>query len=161
MESNKEKFIKAVIDQMKFDDISKELGIDRKKVSELYQEYNDEIKRVSAIRKIWKLKFKDNSSINFWDFKSAYEELESKCGYCGITQTELDRLWKEGKVQTKRTRGRKLEIDRKKPDLPYDNLKNLTLSCYWCNNAKTDTFTQAEFERIGKVIGEIWNERLK
>ncbi|KOH46766.1 hypothetical protein NC99_04170 [Sunxiuqinia dokdonensis] len=33
-------------------------------------------------------------------------------------------------------------------------------SCYWCNNAKTDTFSSEEFKIIGKEIGKIWEKRL-
>jgi hypothetical protein len=29
-------------------------------------------------------------------------------------------------------------------------------SCYLCNNAKTETFTEAEFAKIGKVIEAVW-----
>lgn len=35
------------------------------------------------------------------------------------------------------------------------------MSCYWCNNAKTDEFTFEEFEEIGKSFGLVWNKRLK
>jgi 5-methylcytosine-specific restriction endonuclease McrA len=46
------------------------------------------------------------------------------------------------------------------PDLLYDETNNIVLACYWCNNAKTDTFTYEEFLRVGKVFAEIWKERL-
>ncbi len=40
--------------------------------------------------------------------------------------------------------------------LPYDQLNNVVLACYWCNNAKTDTFTYEEFKEVGKVFANIW-----
>ena len=57
---------------------------------------------------------------------------------------------------------RRLGIELKRAILkePYDNLKNLVFSCYWCNNAKTDTFSSEEFKIIGKEIGKIWKKRL-
>jgi hypothetical protein len=58
------------------------------------------------------------------------------------------------------TRGRTLEIDRKIADESYSNIANLTYSCYWCNNAKTDTFTEEEFKIIGQAIGSVWKQRL-
>ena len=37
---------------------------------------------------------------------------------------------------------------------------NLVLSCYWCNNAKTDEFTATEFKPIGELIGQTLKARL-
>jgi len=54
-----------------------------------------------------------------------------------------------------------LEIDRKVATDSYSNLANLTYSCYWCNNAKTDTFSEEEFKIIGQAIGQVWQQRLK
>ncbi|MDR0560263.1 MAG: hypothetical protein LBG92_08825 [Prevotellaceae bacterium] len=36
---------------------------------------------------------------------------------------------------------------------PY-NSENCVLACAWCNNAKTDAFTEEEFKPIGKMIGK-------
>ena len=36
---------------------------------------------------------------------------------------------------------------------PY-NPDNCVLACYWCNNAKTDAFTDKEFKPIGDIIGK-------
>jgi len=46
------------------------------------------------------------------------------------------------------------------PNLEYSIMKNLVYSCYWCNNAKTDTFKYEEFLEIGKEIEKVWNKRL-
>jgi len=35
---------------------------------------------------------------------------------------------------------------------PYNDT-NCVFACYWCNNAKTDAFTEKEFKPIGDVIG--------
>ena len=53
-----------------------------------------------------------------------------------------------------------MEIDRKISEEKYDNFSNLTYACYWCNNAKTDTFTEEEFLIIGKSISYVWKQRL-
>ncbi|HPT73200.1 MAG TPA: hypothetical protein PLE74_13070, partial [Candidatus Cloacimonadota bacterium] len=57
------------------------------------------------------------------------------------------------------TRGWTLEIDRKKPNLEYEE-DNCVMCCYWCNNAKTDEFDDVEFLPIGNAINQIWNGRL-
>lgn len=150
----------AVIEQMKFDDIAKKLCIDRSKVSKLWEELKEEREELSELRRIWKKKFKEEQ-VDFWEFKEVYISLGNKCHYCEITQEELDQLWINNKVYTKRTRGRKLELERIKPNEEYNNTINLTLACYWCNNAKTDTFTEDEFMDVGSVIKRIWAKRLQ
>ncbi|MGB0166677.1 MAG: hypothetical protein ACPF8V_07460 [Luteibaculum sp.] len=83
------------------------------------------------------------------------------CGYCGVTQKQIDKLIEQGLIRNKaETRGFSLEIDRLNPNEEY-TAKNITLACYWCNNAKTDEFTVAEFEPIADGIRKVWNQRLK
>jgi 5-methylcytosine-specific restriction endonuclease McrA len=105
----------------------------------------------------WKAK---NVGGNFWDFHYWFINAKQCCHYCGITQLKLDELHSIGITNKRTTRGRSLEIDRKAPNEHYNNLNNLTYSCYWCNNAKTDTFTEEEFKIVGKAIGQIWTKRL-
>jgi 5-methylcytosine-specific restriction endonuclease McrA len=156
------KYLKlAVIEQVKFDEISKILEIDRVEVSNLWGKLKDQREYLSALRRIWKSKFeKTKTTESFWKFKEWYETTEKKCFYCGITENQITELFQRKKIYTKRNRGRKLEIERLLPNEPYDNIKNLVFSCYWCNNAKTDTFSSDEFKIIGRVIGEIWKKRL-
>ena len=156
------KYLKlAVIEQIKFDQISKILGIDRIEVSKLWEELKVQREYFSDLRKIWKSKFTNTETTeSFWEFKKWYETTEKKCFYCGITETQITELFQRKKLYTKRNRGRKLEIERLLPNEPYDNLENLVFSCYWCNNAKTDTFSSDEFKIIGKEIGKIWKIRL-
>ena len=74
------------------------------------------------------------------------------CEYCGIEENELYFL------ETKRLgRGARLEYDRLE-DTDY-NLDNIVLACYWCNNAKTDTFTVEEFKEIARGINAVWRSR--
>ena len=152
----------AVVEQKKFDEIAQILQIDRKRVSELWGELKEPREKLSELRKIWKSKFKETKNTeSFWKFKEWYEKTERKCYYCGITENQISELFNKGELYTKRNRGRKLEIERLSPNEPYENLQNLVFSCYWCNNAKTDTFTSEEFKIIGKEIGKIWKKRLK
>lgn len=83
-----------------------------------------------------------------------------ECFYCGIQQAQINELWKNEKL-TKRNRGYKMEIDRKDPNKGYV-AGNIVLSCYWCNNAKTDTYTCREFkDHIAVGIRTVWDKRLK
>lgn len=83
----------------------------------------------------------------------------SKCCYCGVTEEQIDSLRENQNIFSKSGRGFKLEIDRKYPNLEYTS-GNCCMSCYWCNNAKTDEFSSDEFKEIAKGINTIWNIRL-
>ncbi|MFY4803243.1 hypothetical protein ACOTWC_04090 [Aliarcobacter butzleri] len=87
---------------------------------------------------------------------------QNKCSYCGITIEKIEELGEKGKLNNKRsdTRGYSFEIDRKLPNLEYSS-ENCCMSCYWCNNAKTDEFSPKEFKPIARGINEMWNRRLR
>jgi hypothetical protein len=91
-----------------------------------------------------------------------WENTQKICHYCSLPENQLDNLHNQTTHINKRypKRGKSLEIDRKQSDLPYTNIENLVLACYWCNNAKTDTFTENEFRRIGIIMKTIWEDRL-
>jgi hypothetical protein len=91
-----------------------------------------------------------------------WENEKRICYYCNLPENLLTELHVLPGHINKRypNRGKSLEIDRKQSNLAYTNLDNLVLACYWCNNAKTDTFTEKEFLEIGSVIKNIWKKRL-
>ncbi len=99
----------------------------------------------------------------FQQFKDWYLIYSCTCHYCGITEVESKTLFFKFPESTRGgKRGRKLELDRKNPNLNYYyTLKNLCFSCYWCNNSKSNYFTENEFKKIGVIIGEINRDRLK
>jgi len=94
--------------------------------------------------------------------ESDFEKLlgEKECYYCGITIEKLEKLADKKKLFNKTNRGWTLEIDRLKPNLEYSK-DNCVMACYWCNNAKTDEFSDDEFKTIGLEIAKIWEKRLK
>lgn len=132
------------------------------------QKFQDIQKCKSSI----KARLKRNFDINASENKLASEELHRvsvwlisqprTCFYCKLPETEFETLRAQTCYINKRypRRGKMLEIDRKKPDLPYSDISNLVLACYWCNNAKTDTFSFDEFGSIGQTIKRIWEKRL-
>ena len=88
------------------------------------------------------------------------QEEEIHCHYCNLTKAEIELLVDKRKLFKKSLRGWSFEIDRLNSNYEY-RPENCVMACYWCNNAKTDEFTETEFLKIGKVIHEIWQERLK
>jgi len=91
------------------------------------------------------------------------EVFKKGCHYCGTTNErslELYQMQRTG-LRPDATRGgkrgKRLELDRKNPNLPYDDLKNIVWCCYWCNNAKSNFFTEDEFKPIALAIGKALN----
>lgn len=88
------------------------------------------------------------------------EVFEKGCSYCGTTNKISEALYKiqQDGIRPDATRGgkrgKRLELDRVDPNLPYDNLANIVWCCYWCNNAKSNFFSKDEFEPIAKEIGK-------
>lgn len=113
---------------------------------------------IADFRKI----FHKNKFISYNSIKEFYgdDNHNRECHYCHITEKDIDTLIEKGKIITKRlsTRGRSMEVDQKDTNKGYEK-GNIVLCCYWCNNAKTDEFTEKEFIPIGELIGETWKSR--
>ncbi len=151
-------FIDAVYIQLKtFKQTAELLEVDLPKIQQLNKDLDGIWRPITKIRDKWKVK---KIGGNFWDFYDWVITTKACCHYCGVTQTELDKLHEIGIDNKRTTRGKTLEIERKIANEQYANIGNLTYSCYWCNNAKTDTFTEEEFMSIGKAIGAVWQQRL-
>jgi hypothetical protein len=109
----------------------------------------------------------DEIVANFWEYYDWYLKTPKKCHYCSICEIDLKELYAKiypkddkDRIDKNPTRGRTLEIDRMEPNKPYSEIKNLVYSCYWCNNAKTDTFNEIEGKMIGDAIRQIWQKKL-
>jgi len=86
-----------------------------------------------------------------------YKRDGRRCHYCRIKEGDFIPIW--GSFYGGKTRGRKLEIDRKDNNKGYTE-ENCVLACAICNNAKSDKFTDEEFRKLGRVIREIWLKRV-
>jgi 5-methylcytosine-specific restriction endonuclease McrA len=116
-----------------------------------------------------KITFKDeNKWFNeyFELFKGMYPESvfnkhinAEYCHYCKISRSQILELAGHQKLFKKNERGFTMEIDRKNSNLEYTT-DNCVPACYWCNNAKTDEFSEKEFKSIAEAISKVWKERL-
>ncbi len=152
--------ILSALEQINYDEIAKKLGVERKQLTEWEKENIEKYKQLAEVRRLYRRK--SITKINIRKFYEWYISQEKKCFYCGISESEIEELIKQKNIRTKRllTRGKKLELERRNPNLEYDDLSNLVFCCYWCNNAKTDEFTEEEFKfYIAPGIKQIWEER--
>ncbi len=83
---------------------------------------------------------------------------DGKCAYCGISERDSQRVVHEGHLTSLRfpiygtatngvNRGYWLEIDRKNPKGIY-SADNCNPSCYFCNNDKSDVFTDEQYQEF-------------
>lgn len=100
---------------------------------------------------------------SFEAFYKWYAVQGNKCYYCHSTQKELDRLFDDELVSSKKF-GATLHIERKHPDKGYAP-QNCVLACSLCNNAKSDMISAENFEGyfgepIRKFISDLLNDKI-
>jgi len=112
------------------------------------------------LKSLCKTHYKSNFEdvFSFSDFSELNKS--DKCCYCNLTIEKVKKLANKKLLFKKNERGWNLEIDRKNSNYEYSK-ENCVMSCYWCNNAKTDEFTYDEFKKIGESFEIIWEARLK
>ena len=86
-----------------------------------------------------------------------YKRDGRRCHYCRIKEEDFIRIW--GPLYGDKTRGRKLEIERKDNQKDYSE-ENCVLACVICKDAKSDKFTDEEFRKLGGVIRVIWQKKI-
>lgn len=136
-------------------------------VQRLYKECERYRVEIQEIRKRYNASQKrkdDNSFEMFFDWFK--EELkENKCGYCGITQEELNKLFNENNrvlplnEAFKRSSGT-LEIERKDSKDNSYKVKNLIFACPLCNNAKSNLIDHKSWEEIFAKPMKAYYEKL-
>ena len=112
---------------------------------------------------------------NFTDYQGFlnWYSQEKICYYCGLSEEESQEIVHKGLLTSNRfplegilsrgvNRGYWLEIDRKNPKALYSS-DNCVLSCYFCNNDKSDVFDDAEYKafkenRLG-FLRELLNKK--
>lgn len=100
----------------------------------------------------------ENGDFGFKTFKRFYEwyvKEPQKCYYCGTTQEQLNKIFKEKDEENerntkplyskKRSFTATLQIEKLNPNKPY-NEANCKLACVFCNNVKSDMVNETNFE---------------
>lgn len=137
-----------------------------------YLEWEYSIKPEANLKSWFYRKSSDgvNSFADYEDFEDWYNQ-DKKCHYCGLTEEESQEIVHKGILTSNRfpkggqfkrgvNRGYWLEIDRKKPKENYSR-ENCVLSCYFCNNDKSDVFDDEQYEEFVKDRGAFLKGLLK
>lgn len=118
------------------------------------------------LKEWYKSKVRKNISgfIDYEDFREWYYSKDKSCHYCGLTEQDSQRIVHNGLLTSNRfplggktsagvNRGYWLEVDKKNPKGIYSR-ENCELTCYFCNNDKSDVFSESQYmefknDRIG------------
>lgn len=131
------------------EDFKRRFNISSKEINEIKKKYSD----IPMIKnKFTKSRKDDNTAIEFYDW---YKNQNQSCGYCGITQIELHRLFTNNsetilplnKNWSKNIKGT-LQIERLDSKDNSYKTDNLILACPLCNNAKSNLIDEASWREI-------------
>ena len=149
------------VEGKKYQEIADLLNISYSIVSSNYckikQQFSDDYLEVRRMKTIYSnKKSKQKKDFKFKDFSEFYDWLKKQgntCHYCKTEQSKITKLIYEGLknnplgISSKRfnKRGRSLEIDRKDPLNAEYSIHNCVLACYFCNNDKSDIYSEKEY----------------
>ena len=129
------------------------------------------IEQINATNVVYNRICNRNDNVEKQAIDDLLNQNPKQCYYCGIDMKTINELnnasklnsslpWYHSKGLTKRTTRMTLEVEQLNPNGGYVK-GNIVWACSWCNNAKTDTFTEAEFKNIACGINIAWNDRLQ
>jgi hypothetical protein len=98
--------------------------------------------------------------ISYTDFKDWYDNKPKECFYCGLKEEDSQKIVHNGILTSNRfpingdvkqgvNRAYWLEVDKKDPKDIYSR-ENCELSCYFCNNDKSDVFNHIQYKEFMK-----------
>ncbi len=148
------------------DYIGKKIGITESEAKDIYIKLLDDIASIQYISTL----FNEERKEGFGDLKTFYNWYIAQsrtCYYCGIEEAKINWLFNnvENFKNSKRgkQRGHHLEIDKKDPRGTYSE-DNCVLSCYFCNNDKSDIFIGDDYKQSleagrKKYLEEIYSKK--
>ena len=115
------------------------------------QEKKNELKEMRRIRQLYHNKkgvdfeFKDFNEFYYW-YISQYKKQNRCCYYCKTEESIITNLFEKKFTKIKRpNRGKHLEVERRDSKSNKYNKENCVLACYFCNNDKSDIFSEDEY----------------
>ncbi|GGD50046.1 hypothetical protein GCM10012288_25090 [Malaciobacter pacificus] len=127
--------------------------------------YQDEQSRIESLATKKRLEGNDGKFETKEKFINWYNKEKRICCYCGVEEKDLKEYFNKDNEQYKdaRQRGQVLEIERIVTAPKEKNVyspENCSLSCYICNNAKSDFISPKDFKPIAYGINKFWKNYL-
>lgn len=155
-------FNQLFIESKLYDDICSENNISRNELTNYYNYFVDqrglEVQEIKRIRQLYnnkkglsEFKFKSFSEFYSW-YINQHKIQGGKCYYCECEELKIASLFQNNILVSKRSkyRGNHLEVERKDPHNEEYSKENCVLACYFCNNDKSDVFTESDYREYLK-----------
>jgi len=124
-----------------------------KKVAEFDAARKDEIKEIRRVRQLFNNKkaqlaedLSEFSQFYVWHFKQ-HKIQEGRCYYCKTEEKVIRELFESNVISKRINRGIYLEIERRDSQASKNiyTKENCVLACYFCNNDKSQIFTESDY----------------
>ncbi len=155
-----------------YPDIECLMGLNRKQLLKLRDKnVNTLVEYIQSIYTKFTDKRKDVFKHDFKKFYNWYEKQDQKCGYCGVSQEELYKLFDNNKrvlpylestrvyVKAPKRSSGTLEIERLDSSDNYND-KNIILACPLCNNAKSNLIDEASWRKLFVPVMQEYYKKL-
>lgn len=135
-------------------------------ISPTYKDFKKEITRIRnlskyKVNKKEEIRFGDKIKFFEWYLNNWNEDGSTTCAYCGVSEKDCKKyLFDEKHTKRSTTRSQHLEIEKKDANQGYKE-ENCILTCYVCNNAKSDFMSIKEFRPTARAINFFWRHVLK
>lgn len=132
---------------------------------EIDAERKSEILEMRRIRQLYNNKrgenfhFDDFYTFYYW-FIGQYKKQDGCCYYCKTEEAINAELFEKKYTSTKRlNRGKHFEVERRDSHSNIYNPENCVLACYFCNNDKSDIFSEEEYLEYLKDRKKFFNKQ--
>lgn len=150
----KEFLIQHLTEGKSYQHISDKNNVSRPQLTKWWNEglkIREEIKRANQLFNARKgnKDFKKFEKLGKRKFFEWYEKLPKRCAYCEIEEEKLQKIFdvENGRLHTKRNRGRVLELERENAKNNEYSPENCVMACYLCNNHKSDLISEKDHLR--------------
>lgn len=149
--------LQVYLRQKPYSELEQIFKVTRKELQVLVQDFEisgkETLEQLRRYRTLWNNKkkllsddFKPFERFYTWYVKQ-YEIQDHKCYYCGVKEKVVrDTMKNHFKHRKRLNRGKYFELERKGPTELYSP-ENCVLACYFCNNDKSDIFTEDQYRQ--------------
>lgn len=158
MDQSEKIFESLYIDLTLFQKIRNEFDLSKEKFAEYCADFESkraaEIIEIRRVRQLYNNKKNELDEFRFSSFKEFYtwhknqfEIQKGECFYCHTHESTIRTLFDKNIISSVRqlNRGQHLEVERKDGKNKLYNAANCVLACYFCNNDKSDIFSERDY----------------
>lgn len=150
--------LQVYLRQKPYSELEQIFKVSRKELQVLVKDFEisnkKTLEQLRRYRTLWNNKktllsddFRSFERFYYW-YVEQYKIQDHKCYYCGVNEKVVrDAMGKHFSHRKRQNRGKYFELERKGPIDESYSPENCVLACYFCNNDKSDIFTEEQYRR--------------